>query len=155
MKLEDFNKYLGLPVRDIVSGMTGICTCISLNNSGEVKIDVTPKGDGTTMPDGYLIDYQQVEIINDKPAIKAELTKTPRGLSFEKTYTDNLTGEKGVIFSYFFHLNGCCYVKFIPNRKDKDGNIIRRNINYLNLKEFKEVKRKKPTGGPNLKTPRF
>lgn len=75
---EDFHIHLGDEVRDLVHGMAGIATHISVPLYGTKQIQIAPMYDhkAQKLPDGWLVDAHHVEVTKalnpaPKPAKKA------------------------------------------------------------------------------------
>ena len=68
MSVHEHMKILGMPVRDIVTGMKGVVSHISFDLQGCVQVYVTPqaKKDGG-LPDGAWFDTKRMKVIGKEP----------------------------------------------------------------------------------------
>ena len=70
MKIQEYLNFLGLEVKDCVTGMKGIVSSVSFDLYGCVQAIVVPPVKEGTIPDSFWFDINRLEIINKKPVMR-------------------------------------------------------------------------------------
>ena len=107
------NIKLGQKVIDKTTGFKGVVEHIVYPLHDAVKIGIqAPVGKDGKMGECYVVDYIGVEVVDEKPVVKAipSEPKYPLGAKAECT----ITGFKGTITAYALYLNGCVRYKIQP-----------------------------------------
>lgn len=144
---------MGNQVRDRVSGLTGIAIAQTLSLGGMIQWQISPEGDGKTMPEGTFIDLAQIEYVGPGLAAMA----TPAAIFDAKLgdkVKDKVSGFTGTVVETVSYLNGCVnMVVTAVNPKGKETEAptaVCFNATRLEVITEKVVEPKKSgTGGPS------
>lgn len=99
---------LGVQVRDLVSGLTGIANAKIEMLNGNVQWNVMPKGDGAELKIGNCIDWHMLEVIGEGVSKKVPVP-APSNILLGSTVVDQVTKFKGTITERTTFINGCVY----------------------------------------------
>lgn len=151
---------LGVEVKDVVSGMTGISTSLFYKLSGSIMIGVQPPSDDGKMAEAWTIDEaicQAVEGGRTIPAIDAGDPLVALGHQVE----DRVTKFKGTVTAIMVHINGCISCVVTAPKLNKDGGLIEEYFDQKRLvikgpgvSKQAEPKKQAPvarTGGSNMR----
>ena len=72
MNIKDHFQYLGMEVKDKVTGFSGVVTTLSFDLYGCIQTIVTPKVDKEgNIPDGRWFDIARLTVTSDVPAMES------------------------------------------------------------------------------------
>lgn len=112
------NIKLGMEVEDLSSGLKGIVDAKQYNMYSGMKVSVQPRGDGSELKTGWLLDAVSVKVINKEPIIAA--TEPEEVIKLGERVKCSVTEFEGVAVSRQVYINGCTRIK-IQEKYKKDG----------------------------------
>lgn len=112
---------LGMEVEDLSSGLKGIVDAKTYSMYGSLRVSVQPRGDGSELKSGWIIDAVSVKVINDKPIIEVrEPSEDESPIKLGDKVRCTVTGFEGIAINRVVYLNGCVHFT-IQEKYKKDG----------------------------------
>ena len=158
MELTD---YLGKEVRDVASGLTGLCLQVTEYLSGVRQVGIQPKSlDGTAFPETYTIDDNLIEVLGD--GISSRVIPINQGdcadIKLGDQVRDKVTKFKGTMTHKSMFMNGCTLVCVTSELTEKEKPL----EEWFNAKMVEKVesvapvvpKTERKSGGPSMRAPR-
>jgi len=151
---------LGSTVRCRATGLTGIADHKVEMLSGTVQYAVQPKGDGVTRPDGWAMDIQYLEVL-DEGISASTIQPAQTALQLGEELEDTVSGYKGIATQKVTYMNGCV-VFGVQGKVKKDGTLPdliwfdhkRLKLISAGVSQPEELSKpvEKRTGGPSTRT---
>lgn len=145
---------LGEKVKDEVSGLTGIATCITEDLNGNIRISIEPKAkkDGTSI-EGRDIDAAVVVRVGAGLSKKASKLHLETHVHLGDKVFDLATSLEGTALARHWFINGCLYYK-VAAPVNKDGEIKYHYVDQQRLEakagsNILALSPQKATGGPS------
>lgn len=109
----------GMRIKDLTTGLTGICQARSDLLAGSIQFDITPEGDGKTVPDGRMVDWQMLAIVDDGLKHAASPPDPNVTIRLGEQVKDEITGLEGIASDKITFFNGCVYFGITPKIEKK------------------------------------
>ena len=151
--------YLGLTVRDEITGLTGICNSIMEYHTGTIQCCVQPKGDGEKIPEAYYIDPDTLVLVTDGPTVNVvEPLITDNFIG--KKIKDRITGSEGIATHRMTYINGCIRysIKYLSKKDNEPSILTVEALDAILVDDGvrpKEEAKPTRTGGPAMKANRY
>jgi hypothetical protein len=150
MRVEEIK--LGREMEDTISGLRGIAISMHERIHGNIQVALQPKGDGEKMPEAYILDIDNLQVVEGgRVATAVKAPEVP--LKLGEKITEKASGLKGVLIGKNTYLNGCVTFGVQP-KVDKENKLP--EINFFDWKMLEPDARGKvvePTEGPATRGP--
>lgn len=110
---------LGIEVEDLSSGLKGTLDGKQYNLYSGMKVSIQPKGDGSELKTGWIVDAVGVKVLDPKPIVEG-IIEPKEVIKLGERVKCSVTEFEGVAVSRKIYLNGCTRIQ-IQEKYKKDG----------------------------------
>lgn len=105
--LHPAEEWLGKEIRDVASGMSGICSSVCLQVNGNIALGIQPRGDGKEKPEAFLFDVNTVDLIGEGVAERVPPIDTKPEFKAGDLVEHIASDFTGAVTTLHWHMNGC------------------------------------------------